>query len=154
MNKEIANQKFKFFLKEVERHYQILDENIESLKEYFPLDANKIEKLVKSKEHLKTLDQIAYRYIKLQDTLGKVLRYFLLKEGELVEHLSMVDIIHKIQKLGIFIEEEFWFEMRSLRNNITHEYPDMYEEIAEAINSLASIKNQIKEIIDNIKERA
>jgi len=66
----------------------------------------------------------------------------------------MIDIIHKVEKLGIFIDEELWFEMRSLRNIITHEYPHMYGEVAEAINTLFSLKNKINEIIENIKERA
>ncbi len=154
MKREIANEKFNFFLNEVEKHFLILNQDLEELKTFYPLTEEKIKSLVDNPDYLKVLDQIAYRYIKLQDTLGKLLRYFLLKEGEVVEHLSMLDIIHRIQKLGIFIDDELWFEMRNLRNSITHEYPNMYLEVAEAINSLYSFIEDIKEIIQSIKERA
>ncbi len=154
MKREIANEKFNFFLNEVEKHFSILNQDLEELKTFYPLTEEKIKSLVDNPDYLKVLDQIAYRYIKLQDTLGKLLRYFLLKEGEVVEHLSMLDIIHRIQKLGIFIDDELWFEMRNLRNSITHEYPNMYLEVAEAINSLYSFIENIEEIIQSIKERA
>ena len=153
MNKDLINKKFQFSLQEVEKHFYILDKDLNEIKPFYPLSEKEIEKFINDEYYLKILDQIAYRYIKLQDTLGKLIRTFLLKEGELIEHLSMIDIIHKAEKLGIFIDEEFWFEMRNLRNSITHEYPHMYGEVAEAINMLFSYMGKIKEIIDSIKER-
>ena len=154
MKKDIIDKKFQFFLQEVEKHFYILDKDLNDIKPFYPLSEKEIEKFVNDENYLKILDQIAYRYIKLQDTLGKIIRTFLLKEGELIEHLTMIDVIHKAEKIGIFIDEEFWFEMRNLRNSITHEYPYMYGEVAEAINTLFSYMGKIKEIIDSIKERA
>ena len=107
MNKDLINKKFQFSLQEVEKHFYILDKDLNEIKPFYPLSEKEIEKFINDEYYLKILDQIAYRYIKLQDTLGKLIRTFLLKKGELIEHLSMIDIIHKAEKLGIFIDKSF-----------------------------------------------
>ncbi len=154
MNKEIIEKRFNFYLKEVKKHLKILKHDLKEIEIYYPLDENKVENLISSEENLKILDQIAYRFLKLQDTLGKLIRYFLLKKGELVEHLPILDIIHLAEKFSIKINDEIWFEMRSLRNSFTHDYPEFYSDIAEAINLLYKYIPIIEEIIRDIESQS
>ncbi len=85
---------------------------------------------------MRLLDQIAYRYIKLQDTLGKLIRSYLRDKGENVEELSTIDLINLMEKRGYSINENLWLRMKSLRNTLTHDYPGTREQIAQALNEL------------------
>ncbi|RUM60225.1 MAG: hypothetical protein DSY59_03345 [Persephonella sp.] len=152
MSKDEILIRYSQYLKEVEKDIFILEENLNQLKKFFPLNEEKIQYLASKGDTLKILDQLAYRFLKMQETLGKLLKFFLLKEGEIVDNLTMLDIVHKTESLGIPINDEFWFEIRSLRNSIAHEYPELYNEVAEAINSLYEYIPKIKEIVNKIKE--
>ena len=82
------------FREEALKHISILKKDFEAIKEMFPITAEDIEKMTSSEEGLRLLDQIAYRYIKLQDTLGKLIRSYLRDKGENVEELSAIDLIN------------------------------------------------------------
>ena len=154
MRKDIINTRYNQYVRELQKHISVLKEDLKSLGSYYPFDEDDIDYLLSNKNTLKTLDQIAYRFLKLQDTLGKLLKFFLLKKGEIVEHLSMLDIIHKAEKFGISIDEEFWFEMRALRNSLTHEYPEFYSEIANSLNTLYESFPKIETIFNQINQKS
>ncbi len=99
------------------------------------------------------LDQIAYRFSKLQDSLGKLLRVTLSILGESVEHLPMIDVINIAEKFGFPVSEEKWFELQSLRNLIAHEYEEETDKIAELINGIYRELKYLENLIQYIAGR-
>jgi len=129
----------------VKKHYLILNKAFDSLGHY---DMKNYEENL---ELLRILDQIAYRFSKLQDSTGKLLRAYLTLKGENVESLPIIDVINLAEKFNLPIDKKFWFEMKEIRNLITHEYEEDYEKI---INTLEPIKNSMqrfKEIIETLR---
>lgn len=57
---------------------------------------------------LSLLDTIAYRFSKLQESIGKLLRIYLFIQGEETERLFMKDIINLAEKRGLSINWGKW----------------------------------------------
>lgn len=109
-------------------------------------------------EAVKILDTFVLRFIKLQDYLGqKLFRRFLEQIGEYTENMSFIDILDKLEKLGIISSTYTWMEIRKLRNKMTHEYPDEIEHIIQelklAINYIPEIKNTVENIQQYLEKR-
>ena len=98
---------------------EILEKDLEVLKTFYPLNEKTIRRLVKEENYLRILDQIAYRFSKFQDTLGRLIKLYLLLKGEIAENLPLIDAINLINKYGFPIEEELWWELRNLRNSVS-----------------------------------
>jgi len=140
-----------YLKQEVEKHLSILKRNFERLREILPITAEDVEKLTSSDEGLKVMDQIAYRYIKLQDTLGKLIRSYLTEKGEEVEQLSTIDLVNILEKRGFPVSESLWLKMRTLRNILTHEYPETKEQIAQALNELYKLIDKVEKFLKELK---
>ncbi len=109
-------------------------------------------------ETVKTIDTFVYRFIKLQDYLGqKLFRRFLDEIGELVENMSFLDVLDKLERLEIINNYQRWIEARKLRNKLTHEYPDeleeMKEELKEALNFVEDFETTISNIESYLKRK-
>jgi len=88
-----------------------------------------------SPEDLEQVDAFCMRFGKLQDMLGRQLfRSVLIVEQE--EVLSMLDILHAMEKRKILESSEQWGNIRTLRNRLAHDYPEGSEERADALNSI------------------
>jgi hypothetical protein len=74
---------------------------------------------------IRTIDQFVLRFIKLQDTLGEhVLRAFASEVlAEPVNDLPLIDVLARLERYGV-LDAAQWARWRSLRNSLTHEYPD------------------------------
>ncbi len=140
-----------YLKQEAEKHLSILKRNFERLREILPITAEDVEKLTSSDEGLKVMDQIAYRYIKLQDTLGKLIRSYLTEKGEEVEQLSTIDLVNILEKRGFPVSESLWLKMRTLRNILTHEYPETKEQIAQALNELYKLIDKVEKFLKELK---
>jgi hypothetical protein len=101
---------------------------------------------------LRTVDQFVYRFIKLLDTLGEhVLRSFASEIlAEPVIDAPLIDVLTRLERYG-FLETQQWARWRSLRNSLTHEYPDhpetriaVLEEARLAADALARLVQQIE----------
>jgi hypothetical protein len=70
------------------------------------------------------LDQLAYRFAKLQDTLGeKVLPGLIDLAGEpLPDSATFAEKLQRLERLGAIESAAGWRELRELRNQIAHEY--------------------------------
>lgn len=78
-----------------------------------------------SKEDRRLLDQFAYRYMRLQDDLGaKLIPAILSLLGEEVASVSMLDRLARMEQLGWLPDADEWLELRRIRNEFTHDYPD------------------------------
>ncbi len=136
MTKDDIRLKYDTYLNESKRHLNILKNDLLEIENLIPLDDEKLSAFLENERNLMLLDQIAYRYIKLQDILGKLLRVYFSLKGENVENLTMIDIVSLAEKIGFPIDEDLWMELRILRNSITHDYPQTYDEVAKSLNRL------------------
>ncbi|BCX81441.1 hypothetical protein MIT9_P1019 [Methylomarinovum caldicuralii] len=146
--------RFQLYAQECQRHLQLLQRNIERLAPHLPLTAETVATLVETDEGLWILDQIAYRYLKLQDTLGKLVRAFFALKGEAVERMTMIDLINLAEKLGYPVDEALWMRLRALRNEITHEYPGSHGEVAEAVNKLVQFLPTLQALLVKLQQAA
>jgi len=85
-------------------------------------------------EKVKAIDTFIYRFIKMQDMMGeKLFRVFLDELGEYRDNMSLLDVLDRLEKLGLIEDAMQWMYYRKLRNKLTHEYPSNEEEITEGI---------------------
>lgn len=74
----------------------------------------------------RALDQAAYRFMKLQDSLGeKVLPGLLnLTLDPLPEQATFAEKLQRLERLGAVPSAHSWRLLREVRNSLAHEYPD------------------------------
>jgi len=109
-------------------------------------------------EAIKTIDAFVYRFVKLQDYMGQKLFKNLLKSlGEDYDSLSFLDILDKLEKLGIIPKADEWIQIRKLRNKLTHEYPDnislVKDEIILAIEKIRNFEEVLRVISSYVKNK-
>ena len=147
------NLKFEKNLDELNKHIKKLNQKFNYLKNVYeiPLNSKYVETIIED-ENDDTLDVIAYRFSKLQDILGRSIRLWLYLKGENIENLTMIDILNLANKFGINIDTQKWFDLRSLRNSISHEYEDNYEKIADTLNQIYNYLDELNFIIKVLGE--
>jgi len=140
----------------IQENLEIAKLNLERLKR--AREEIKIKNLLESLdiedfESVKVIDTFIFRFIKLQDYLcRKLFRRFLDVIGELFENMSFIDILDKLERLGIIESTEEWLEIRRLRNKLTHDYPQELEEIKEEIKIAIDKVNILERAIINIEK--
>lgn len=95
------------------------------------------------------LDQYIFRFSKLQDTIGNRLFPLTLEAlAEPVADNAFIDILNRLEKLGIIDSAFSWIQLRRIRNDIAHEYPASLIERIEGINFLMNNLENLKQIIE------
>jgi len=120
-------------LTENDSHSAIIQENRNLLSKHFPLTPEKLEHLEQTDKAF--LDQFLYRFLKMQDSLGTRLipgLYSLLEVDD--NPRPFLDILRRLEKLGVITREQDWQFFRELRNNLAHEYPDSKEQTINSLN--------------------
>ncbi|MGC8677321.1 MAG: hypothetical protein ACP5UF_03795 [Hydrogenobaculum sp.] len=145
--------KYRKTYEETQKHFERLKRAFEVLqsKGLFPLDSHKIDSVLKDEFLTAILDQIVYRFSKLQESLAKLIRSYLYIKGENVENLTMIDVLNKAEKFNLGITKEKWFELRELRNILVHEYQDEKTKIAETLNKICSEIYLFENLLENLK---
>ena len=148
-----AELKYRKSYEETQKHIYRLKKAFGILKsqKFVPLDSQKIENILNDEYLTALLDQIVYRYSKLQDSLSKLIRNYLYLKGENVENLTMVDVLNKAEKFEIGINKEKWFKLRELRNILVHEYEDEKSKIAETLNKIYKELDYFKNLLEKLK---
>lgn len=104
-------------------------------------------------EKVNVLDAFIYRFTKLQDFLGdKFFKELLESIGEYKSNMPLIDVLDKLEKLNLISSTEDWINYRKIRNLLTHEYPDDYEELISNIKISLKYYSQINENIKNIEQ--
>jgi hypothetical protein len=86
-------------------------------------------------EQVQYIDQFILRYTKLKDTMGsRLFTYILNYLYEPVDNRSMLDILHRLEKLGLIDSIEMWPEMRLVRKCFAHDYANDPEKNAPQLN--------------------
>jgi hypothetical protein len=105
------------------------------IKEFFPLTADKYKSLTEA--NIGNIDQLVFRFTKLQDELGTNTFRFLLEclQEDTIDK-PFHDILNILERLHIIDSKDTWLSLRELRNDLTHEYPMMIDETIEKLNLL------------------
>lgn len=118
----LARAKFDAALAECGIHARVLAEAAGELPTAFSADdVGAID--VKQR---RLLDQAAYRFMKLQDSLGeKVLPGILeLTLDPLPPEASFAEKLQRLERLGAISSAGTWRLLREVRNSLAHEYPE------------------------------
>jgi len=132
---EVIKLKCASALEECKKHIQRINTALKFLEPLFPLTEAVLNAL--SDEQTAVLDQFLYRFAKLQDCIGLRLipAVYALLESDTSAH-PFIDILNRLEKLGVLTSAADWQYFRSLRNNFAHEYPDRPEDIVHGLNAL------------------
>ena len=83
------------------------------------------EKSMPDEAEVRVLDQLVFRFGKLQDALGnRVLPTVLKITGDWRDDETFVDKLDRAEKLRLLPGAEEWQVLRELRNQSAHEYPE------------------------------
>jgi len=113
---------------------------------FIPLSKTNYYKL--DEETIGFLDQFIFRFSKLQDTMGNRLFPSILEVlAEPVSEQPFIDILNRLEELGILTSALSWVQLRKIRNDVTHEYPASLIERMEGMNFLFSSIGELEQII-------
>lgn len=122
-------------LSENDAHEDRLSKARSALAEVFPLSVTTLTEA----DELTTarLDQFLYRFTKMQDSLGT--RFFpalytWLEEDDRPK--PFLDVLNRLEQLGVLSSVESWQYFRALRNKIAHDYPETLGQTVETFNLL------------------
>ena len=119
-------------LYECDKHVQKLYDAKEFLADIMPLTLEKYQNIDKIQSSF--IDQLNFRFSKLQDTVGEsIIKSLLILAKEPVEKMTFLDMLNRLDKLEI-LEKDRWLELREARNEIAHEYSFNQQEVVDNIN--------------------
>ena len=101
---------------------------------------------------IRCIDQFIFRFSKLQDAMGaKIFRYLLEYLDEDVTSLPMRDILNRLERYQIIPSADEWNYIRELRNEISHDYPLMENDVVSILNELFSKVDVVVSIYYKLK---
>ena len=125
-------------------HIKRLKYAIDNTKDLFQLTQDSYKDL--DDKNIEHIDQLIYRFTKLQDAMGLRLFPAILEQmGEEAVSRSFIDRLNRLEQLGIIRDADEWNIFREIRNQLAHEYPEEETQNAEALNELYL---QIPKLID------
>ena len=147
----LIRKKWAAALEECDSHILRIQNAINHLADKLPISKEVYDFL--NDRDIAYVDQLVFRFSKLQDVMGKkVFPLSLGLLGEDVESFSFIDLLNKLEVLRIIPSATKWMDWRELRNDLTHEYPDVIEDRIEALNNLSSVLAEIQSVYQNIKK--
>ncbi len=101
----------------------------------FPLDVNRYRLL--TDDEIEHIDQMVYRFSKLQDSIGERLFKSVLDFlEEDIKNKPFLDVLNRLEQLEILPSKDEWLRLRKLRNELSHEYSNEDEENVATLNIL------------------
>jgi hypothetical protein len=145
---EIIELKLTPALKECHLHQRRIDYALKQLKGKQPVTAAQWSEL--DDETIADIDQLLFRYTKLQDAMGQRLFPAILQAGmDWQDDESFIDKLNRMEKLQAIPSADQWMELRDIRNRMTHEYPDApernAENLAKVIDSISQLKDALSQ---------
>lgn len=134
---DIIDFKVRPALAECESHQRRLHAAWEEAVTFRPLQAGFAGEL--TEDQIRTLDQLLYRFGKLQDAIGtRLLPATLQMVQEWQDNEPFLDKLNRAEKLGMLPSVEQWQLLRELHNQTAHEYPDQPELVKAGLARLLS----------------
>ncbi|MDO8412201.1 MAG: hypothetical protein Q7S51_00270 [Gallionellaceae bacterium] len=132
-------------------HQDALRDAIDDLKQRNLVAA---DLLALGKEDRRLLDQFAYRYTRLQDDMGtKLIPAALHALGEEISTMPMLDRLNRMEQLGWLPDAEEWADLRRIRNEFTHDYPETTEERFERLQLAIASAQTVGEIFNSMSQK-
>lgn len=130
------------------RHAARLRWAIDTLATHTPFDPRSFAAL--TPVELAVCDQFIIRFSKLQDAMGTRLLPALLElAGELGEMPTFIDKLNRLEKIGAIRSAQEWHELRHMRNQFAHDYPDDPALQASLFNRALELANALLEILES-----
>jgi hypothetical protein len=124
----------------------------QQIKELFPLTVDKYKNITEA--NIGNIDQLVFRFTKLQDELGNNTFRFLLEFlKEDITGKPFRDILNTLERLQIIDSSDTWLSLRELRNDLAHDYPIMIDETIDKLNYLVLQLPLIENILKNIEHQ-
>ena len=138
-------------LEECELHILALHEAMARCPQ--PLTVNHFS--TRNPDLIAALDQFAYRFAKLQDTMSVQLfrRFALDVLHEPVESIPVIDILNLLERYRYLPSTLRWQEIRETRNQITHEYCMDHGELIEMLGIAFGMVAEMSEIVAGLKKQ-
>ncbi len=149
-----AAERFQAILHECDVHARRLTHARKVCGEYFPLTPTTYSEL--SEDAITRIDQLVYRFTKLQDALGaKLFPMIVAQLREDADSLTVLDKLHELEKARAITDADRWQELREIRNQLTHDYEDDAEAAANYLQdrflrseTLIEYKNQAANFVN------
>jgi hypothetical protein len=110
-----------------------------------PIDAASLDN--PAQEIADRVDLLLLAYMRLQDALGGRLFPALLEAGgELSVESSFADRLNALERLRIIDSAEAWMELRAIRNQMAHDYPDpvvRLQILNRAVETIAELRRAV-----------
>lgn len=138
---------------ECDKHLARINRAYGKMAVFMPLNTEKYQQL--SDDEIEHIDQFLFRFAKLQDAIGDklflLLLDFLLEENS--RNKPFIDILNRLEQLGLLNDKNVWLELRKIRNNIAHQYEDEPQAATEALNAIYEAKAILETIYLTLKTR-
>ncbi|QOP44675.1 hypothetical protein FJR45_01225 [Sulfurimonas sediminis] len=96
------------------------------------------------------IDQLNFRFSKLQDTMGESLfRAIMIMSKEDVKKMTFIDILNRLEELEV-IDKNEWLALREIRNEIAHEYSFNQDEVVDTINIIYEKSDRLVNIYKSV----
>ena len=142
----MTKQRIEKLIAECDKHLKIINTAYLKMASFMPLDATKFQQL--TDDEIEHIDQFLFRFAKLQDAMGEKM-FILLLEHLQEEHLRarpFIDILNRLEQLGLLEDKNVWLELRKVRNSIAHQYEDEPRQAAEGLNAIYASKPALEKI--------
>ena len=143
---QVQHERLQASLAKCRMHLKRLQYASTQLTGLFPLSLNAYSGL--SEATVGHIDQLIFRFTKLQDELGNHTFRFLL--GFLQEDIAgkpFRDILNTLERLQVIDSADTWLTLREIRNDLTHEYPMLVDETVDKLNHLMLKLPVLEEIL-------
>jgi len=146
----VTQEAFQGTLDICERHAERLRWAMATLEARFPLSPKMIDDL--SDMDLAVVDQFIVRFSKLQDAIGaKLLPGVLELTKEPGDYPAFIDKLNRLEKIGAIPSASQWLQLREMRNQFSHEYPDDPAIQASLLNKAFGLASVLLDAFEHIK---
>ncbi|MCL5031592.1 MAG: hypothetical protein M1480_21525 [Bacteroidetes bacterium] len=134
---------------ECKRHAKRMNFAYQKLSKLIPLTKEHL--LEFKEEEVALIDQLIYRFTKLQDAIGqKLFKNVLAILDEDTANKSAIDIFNRLEQLEIIKDYDTWKDLRDLRNELAHEYEEDEGSLTEELNMLFRKKFALEKYLEDI----
>jgi len=153
--KEIIEFKLKPALAECALHRQRLHQAWLEASEFEAFKPTQTQPTPLSDEEVRTLDQLVFRFGRLQDAIGtRLLPALLQLTQEWRDNEPFLDKLNRAEKLGMLPSAEQWQLLRELRNQTAHEYPAQPELVLANLSRLVMHVPMLEQAYNQLADAA
>lgn len=141
--------RLKQVLKECEIHGVRILQAQKACSRFFPLAPTSSHTL--NEDQVRIVDQLVYRFTKLQDTMGAKLFPLLIEMFyDTNPLLTFLDMLNNLEKRTILTSTEQWLRLREVRNQIAHEYESDPDNATEYLNQVYVESETLVNIMNHV----